>query len=161
MACQPVRRQPVERLLIRPYAASDEQEVIALWAECGLTVPWNNPARDIERKQQVNPEWFLVGVLGGEVVATCMAGYEGHRGWINYLATSPRHQRKGIGTRMIAEAERLLLAAGCPKINLQVRATNQDVIEFYRSVGYSEDHVVSLGKRLERDDPLARGHGGT
>ena len=142
-----------DTLLVRPYVPSDEQEVIALWVECGLVKPWNNPLRDIERKLRVNPEWFLVGVLDGNVVATCMAGYEGHRGWINYLAVAPTHRRQTIGALMMAEAERLLRAAGCPKINLQVRESNREVIEFYRCLGYSDDHVVSLGKRLEDDPP--------
>jgi ribosomal protein S18 acetylase RimI-like enzyme len=141
-----------ETLLIRPFVPSDAQEVITLWIDCGLVKPWNNPQRDIERKLQVNPEWFIVGVLDGKVIATCMAGYEGHRGWINYLAVDPTHRRQGIGSAMMAEAESQLQAAGSPKVNLQVRETNREVIEFYRSVGYSDDRVVSLGKRLE-DDP--------
>ena len=80
-----------------------------------------------------------------------MAGYEGHRGWINYLAVEPGRQRAGLGRALMAEAERLLCAAGCPKINLQVRSTNAAVIAFYRRLGYAEDAVVSLGKRLESD----------
>lgn len=81
-----------------------------------------------------------------------MVGYEGHRGWINYLAVDPDHQRLGYGRALMAEAERLLRAEGCPKINLQIRATNQGVIEFYRRLGYAVDEVVSMGKRLEHDD---------
>jgi len=142
-----------DTLLIRPFVPSDEQAAIALWIECGLVKPWNNPQRDIERKLHVNPEWFIVGVLDGKLVATCMAGYEGHRGWANYLAVALAHRRQGISAAMMAEAERLLKAAGCAKINLQVRETNREVIEFYRSVGYSDDRVVSLGKRLEDDPP--------
>jgi ribosomal protein S18 acetylase RimI-like enzyme len=143
----------VDDLLIRPYAPGDEAGVIALWIACGLVRPWNNPKRDIERKLQVHPEWFLVSTLNDEIVATCMAGYEGHRGWINYLAVSPRHRRQGIGSRMMAEAEHRLIGAGCPKVNLQVRESNTEVLAFYRSIGYSDDHVVSLGKRLEADSP--------
>lgn len=142
------------RLVIRPYAPLNAQEVIALWVECGLVKSWNNPQRDIERKLAVNPEWFIVGMLDGQVVATCMAGYEGHRGWINYLAVHPDYRRQGFGAAMMAEAEDLLRAAGCPKINLQVRETNREVIEFYHSIGFSDDKVVSLGKQLEEDPPL-------
>lgn len=141
------------QLHIRPYQRDDERAVIELWIDCGLVAPWNNPKRDIERKLRVNAEWFLVGVHEGRLVATCMAGYEGHRGWINYLAVSPSHRRQGIGATMMAEAESRLRAAGCPKINLQVRVTNQEVIEFYRSIGFSDDHVLSMGKRLEPDEP--------
>jgi ribosomal protein S18 acetylase RimI-like enzyme len=142
-----------DQLEVRPYSPSDEQDVIDLWSECGLVKPWNNPRRDIERKLLVNPEWFLVGVVEGRVVASCMAGYEGHRGWINYLAVSPSFRRRGIATAMMAEAEMRLTAAGCPKINLQVRESNQPVTQFYRSIGFSDDHVVSMGKRLEPEHP--------
>jgi ribosomal protein S18 acetylase RimI-like enzyme len=138
-------------LVIRPYQLMDEAGVVELWLQCNLVVPQNNPRRDIQRKLQVNPEWFLVGVFGGHVVATCIAGYEGHRGWINYLAVSPHHRRQGIGRRIMEEAEKRLKSAGCPKINLQVRETNRAVIQFYERIGYARDPVASMGKRLEHD----------
>ena len=138
-------------LVIRSYRPQDEAAVIDLWLQCNLVLPQNNPKRDIKRKLKVNPEWFLVGIMGGHIVATCMAGYEGHRGWINYLAVSPHHRRQGIGRKIMEEAERLLSSAGCPKINLQVRETNREVIKFYERIGYTRDLVVAMGKRLERD----------
>ena len=143
----------MNNLLIRPYHPDDEEAVIQLWIDCELVVPQNNPKRDIERKLKVNPEWFLVGLFNGEVVATCMAGYEGHRGWINYLAVPPKNRRRGFATQMMNEAENLLKNAGCPKINLQIRDTNSQAIEFYKSIGFITDKVVSMGKRLEPDAP--------
>lgn len=137
---------------IRPFRPGDSDEVVLLWEMCGLVVPWNDPHRDIGRKMEVQPEMFLVGVSEDSVVATVMAGYEGHRGWINYLAVHPAMVRSGIGTRMMRMAEELLGNAGCPKVNLQVRSSNTGVIEFYRRIGYSVDDVVSMGKRLETDD---------
>ncbi|HEY0602257.1 MAG TPA: GNAT family acetyltransferase [Herpetosiphonaceae bacterium] len=133
---------------IRPYQAADEAQVIALWHQCNLVVPWNDPQRDIALKIEVQPHMFLVGVLDTTVIATIMAGYEGHRGWLNYLAVSPEHQRHGIGRRMVEEATALLQAAGCPKINLQIRTSNTDVIAFYKRLGFTIDDVVSMGKRL-------------
>lgn len=124
---------------------------MGLWAECGLVVPQNNPERDIQRKLGVNSELFLVGILGNEVVGTCMAGYEGHRGWINYLAVHPDYRRLGIATIMMKAAEDKLRKMGCPKINVQIRISNQEVIKFYESIGFSDDQVVSMGKRLEDD----------
>ncbi len=138
---------------IRPYRTTDEKRVIRLWIDCGLVVPHNNPIRDIERKLRMNPEWFLVGELDGKVVASCMVGYDGHRGWINYLAVSPSFQRKGYAREIMNNAEKILSDAGCPKINLQIRATNQKVIEFYKSIGFKIDDVISMGKRLEPDEP--------
>ena len=140
------------RLQIRPYLAGDETAVISLWKACGLVVSHNDPRKDIRRKLAVTPEWFLIGELDSVIVATCMAGYEGHRGWINYLAVSPHVQRQGIASRMMEEAQRLLKDAGCPKINLQIRSTNLQVIEFYESLGFKIDEVTSMGKRLESDE---------
>lgn len=140
-------------MIIRAYQNDDRKAVVNLWLECGLVVPHNHPGRDIERKLRVNPEWFLVGELDGALVATCMVGYEGHRGWINYLAVRPELQGQGYGREVMAEAERILKATGCPKINLQIRSTNHKVIEFYKSIGYKMDDVVSMGKRLEPDSP--------
>jgi ribosomal protein S18 acetylase RimI-like enzyme len=136
---------------IRPYEHRDEESVVQLWTDCGLVVPWNDPCRDIQRKLKVQADMFLVACLDNRVIATVMAGYDGHRGWINYLAVSPLCRRKGIGRRMMEEAEALLRAAGCPKINLQVRSTNDAVIEFYKRIGFKADDVMSLGKRLEPD----------
>ena len=137
---------------VRPFESSDEAAVVQLWTDGGLVVPWNDPGRDIQRKLKVQPEMFLVGCLDGQVIATVMAGYDGHRGWINYLAVHPDHQRAGFGRLMMKEAERRLRAAGCPKINLQVRGSNAAVIDFYERIGFKRDDVVSLGKRLETDD---------
>ena len=137
---------------IRPFAAGDEPAVVALWKTCGLTRPWNDPHKDIARKLRVQPELFLVGVETGELVASVMAGYEGHRGWVNYLAVHPTQQKKGYGRVLMSIIEEKLLAAGCPKINLQIRETNLDVIRFYEAIGYKQDKVVSFGKRLIPDD---------
>jgi ribosomal protein S18 acetylase RimI-like enzyme len=136
----------------RPFNKSDQQAVIDLWKDCGLVVPWNDPVKDIQRKLKVGPDLFLVGELAGEIVASVMGGYEGHRGWINYLAVSPRHQRKGYG-RLIMEAVELAIAQkGCPKINLQVRSSNTGMALFYQAIGYDIENVIGLGKRLESDN---------
>jgi len=136
---------------IRPYATGDETAVIALWEACRLTRPWNDPRKDIARKLAVQPELFLVGVLGDALVATAMAGYEGHRGWVNYLAVSPEHQRKGLGKALMREVEKRLIERGCPKLNVQVRAANGEALQFYRRLGYAQDEAIALGKRLIPD----------
>ncbi|MCA9005455.1 MAG: GNAT family acetyltransferase [Planctomycetaceae bacterium] len=137
---------------IREFELSDQAAVIELWKECQLVVPWNDPARDIQRKLAVDPDLFLVGEYSGSIVATVMGGYEGHRGWINYLAVSPAWQRRGFGRKIMQHVEVLIREKGCPKINLQVRETNQAVVSFYESLGYQCDHVIGLGKRLVSDD---------
>lgn len=137
---------------IRPFQISDESALVDLWRTCELVRPVNDPAKDIRRKLAVNPEWFLVGIMNDRLIASVMAGYEGHRGWINYLAVHPEHRLRGYGRLIMAEAERLLRGTGCPKINLQVRTNNRAVIAFYERIGYRVDDVMSLGKRLEHDE---------
>lgn len=136
---------------IRRFIKQDRKAVISLWRRCGLLVPWNHPDLDIDRKLRVQGELFLVGVIDNEVVATAMGGYEGHRGWINYLAVDPGMRRQGLGLMMMERIEDGLRAMGCPKINLQVRESNLDIIRFYERIGYSSDHVIGFGKKLSED----------
>ncbi|MCS5517890.1 GNAT family acetyltransferase [Curtobacterium flaccumfaciens] len=153
---------------IRPFRTEDTDAVVALWESCGLVRPWNDPRRDIARKLTVQPELFLVAepdATDGDdtdtgtdtdtaeagVVAAGMAGFDGHRGWVNYLAVRPDLQGSGLGRTLMAEFERLLTDLGCPKLNLQVRAGNEQVLGFYASLGYTDDRTVSLGKRLIPD----------
>ena len=138
---------------IRPYRDEDQDQVIELWMATGLYAPYNNPLEDIRRKIATQPELFLVGLVGDRVAATCMAGYEGHRGWINYLGVHPDHRRKGYASVIMARAEELLRKLGCPKINLQVRETNRAAVGFYTRIGFSDDRVISFGKRLKDDPP--------
>lgn len=137
---------------VRAFRAADEPAVVRLWTECGLTRAWNDPHKDILRKLSVQPELFLVGTIGGEIVASVMAGFDGHRGWVNYLAVAERHRRQGLGRLLMQRVERDLQAMGCPKLNVQIRAGNAAVVAFYEKLGYALDQTVSLGKRLIRDD---------
>ena len=137
---------------IRRFRKTDIESVLELWEDCGLVVPWNNPRLDIERKLRHQPELFIVGIIDNNIIATAMAGYDGHRGWVYYLAINPNYQKSGYGKLMMDEAERILLKMGCPKINIMVRDTNLDVINFYKSIGYETQSVSTLGIRLISDD---------
>jgi ribosomal protein S18 acetylase RimI-like enzyme len=137
---------------LRAFRESDEDQVVALWHACGLVRPWNDPHKDIERKLQVQRELFLVIEDEPRIVATIMAGYDGHRGWVYYLAVAPSHRGQGIATRLMRHVEQLLEERGCPKLSLLVRSTNAGVLEFYRKLGYAQDASVPLGRRLIADD---------
>lgn len=137
---------------IRTYVDDDQEEVITLWKKCNLVRPNSDPKKDILRKSKVNPELFLVGTLEDRVVATVMGGYEGHRGWANYLAVDPHHQKRGFGKKIMSSLEEMLVAKGCPKLNLQVRRDNQTALNFYSKTGFKNDDVISLGKRLIYDE---------
>lgn len=140
-------------LELRSFRLDDETAVIALWHECGLVRPWNDPKRDIARKLTQQPELFLVGTIDGQVVASAMIGYDGHRGWVYYLAVAQAQRKLSIGRTLMAEAEHRLMELGCPKINLLVRTSNTAVLDFYDRLGYTRDDAVSLGKRLIPDGP--------
>ncbi len=139
-------------LKIRTYRPTDEANVIGLWKESGLLVPWNNPQADIERKYTDSPEMFFVGESSVALISTCMAGFDGHRGWIYFLAVRKRHQQQGIASRMVKHAESALRAVGCPKLELMVRDSNAGVISFYKKNAYQEEPVIVLSKRLVDDD---------
>ena len=134
--------------VIRAVLPEETEAVVDVWRRCGLVMPWNDPHLDIARKLGHRDDLFLVAVDDGDVVGTVMAGYEGHRGWLNYLAVDPPRRREGFGRALVEEAERRLRARGCPKINLQIRSSNREVADFYRNLGFSVDDVVSMGKRL-------------
>lgn len=134
---------------IRPYSELDETAVVELWREVFPNAPtWNVPEADIARKLKVQRELFLVATIGSEIVGTVMGGYDGHRGWVYYVVVSPRHRRQGIGTALMKRVEEGLTRLGCPKINLQVRVSNEEVVRFYTSLGYEVEERVSMGKRL-------------
>jgi ribosomal protein S18 acetylase RimI-like enzyme len=138
---------------IRPFEMSDQPALEMLWA--GVFAddpPWNHPAVLIASKLTVQPELLLVAILDGRLVGAVMAGFDGVRGWIYHLAVEPDVRRRGIGRRLIRAAESGLSKLGCPKVNLQVRASNPDVVEFYRTLGYQVEERVSMGRRLERHD---------
>jgi ribosomal protein S18 acetylase RimI-like enzyme len=134
---------------IRPFATTDRETVWTLWADAFPNEPaYNQSQRMIARKLRVQPELFLVAVEDGVVAGTVMAGYDGVRGWIHRLAVARTARRRGIGTALLREAEMRLLALGCPKVNLQVRASNAGVVAFYEAAGYKVEANISMARTL-------------
>jgi ribosomal protein S18 acetylase RimI-like enzyme len=143
---QPMKHGSCE---IEAYRASDQEHVVSLWEDVFRDdPPANAPLGMIARKLTVQPELFLVARVAGQLVGTVLAGFDGVRGWIHHLAVAPRYRRRGVASALMTAAERGLLALGCPKVNLQVRATNAEVVAFYRSLGYVVEERLSLGKRI-------------
>jgi ribosomal protein S18 acetylase RimI-like enzyme len=139
--------------MIRGFRESDTDAVVQLWHDCGLTRPWNDPHKDIARKLTVQPDLFLVTEQDGTLLGTAMIGFDGHRGWVSYLAVDERHRGEGHARAMMAEGERLLIELGCPKIMLMVRRDNFAVIDLYEHLGYETESTLLLGKRLIPDIP--------
>jgi ribosomal protein S18 acetylase RimI-like enzyme len=147
---------------LRPYEEADEAAVVALWREVFPDEPAHNvPEEVIARKLEVQRELFFVAVEGGQVVGTAMAGYDGHRGWVYAVAVKPSRRRRGVGAALMARVEEGLRAMGCPKLNLQVRASNREAVAFYEKLGYVVEDRVSMGKHLDSpagaDDRLSFG----
>ena len=137
---------------IRCFTEEDRSSVIELWKSCKLTRPWNDPNKDIDRKIKFQSELFLVGIVDSKLVSSAMAGYDGHRGSVFYLAVHPDYQGLGYGKQLMRHIESLLLQLGCPKLNIVVRSTNESVLEFYDILSYKPDDIISLGKRLISDN---------
>jgi ribosomal protein S18 acetylase RimI-like enzyme len=143
---------------VRAFRDADRAAVVELWARVFPEgAPRNAPAAMIENKLKVQSELLLVGevdeadaasVEAPRIVAAVMAGYDGVRGWIYHLAVAPECRRRGFGAQLVRASEAGLRALGCQKVNLQVRASNREVVAFYRSVGYEVEERVSMGRRL-------------
>jgi hypothetical protein len=118
---------------------------VALFA---YSAPHNDPALTIQKKMAVQPELFLVAHADGKVVGTVLVGYDGHRGWIYSLAVPPAFRGKWVGSTLMQRMEQLLGGRGCLKINLQVLAANADIIAFYKTLGFSVEERISMGKVL-------------
>lgn len=137
-------------VVVRAYQSEDKSAVVELWEICFPDdPPWNSPPDVIRRKLTVQPELLMVCLIEGRLVGTVLAGFDGFRGWVNKVAAHPEYQRKGIASRLMTEAEYALAAMGCPKLNIQVRAENASVVEFYKNAGYEIEDRISMGKRLE------------
>jgi ribosomal protein S18 acetylase RimI-like enzyme len=130
------------------YSPKYQDAVVDLWNQCDLIVPQNDPVEDIQKKMDFQPELFFIALLNGQPVGSIMVGYEGHRGWINYLAVLPSFQKRGYGRKLVNRAIVELRKIGCLKINLQVRSANASVVEFYKHLGFEEEDRISLGMRL-------------
>ncbi|WP_448205043.1 GNAT family acetyltransferase [Azospirillum sp. sgz302134] len=140
-------------LAIRPFADGDRDTVVALWTACELVVPWNDPVADIALALSKPNAAILVGHEGGRLVASVMVGHDGHRGWFYYLAVAPACRGRGYGRAMVAAAERWLIEAGMPKVQLLVRETNHAVMAFYERLGYATSPVTMMQKWLRTPSP--------
>jgi ribosomal protein S18 acetylase RimI-like enzyme len=135
--------------MIAPATLADEDAVIALWDACGLTRPWNPPARDFRRAVEQDNAAILLLRDGDTIVGSVMVGDDGHRGWIYYLAVAPAHRRAGTGRTLMAAAEHWMRARGVPKLQLMVRDGNADALAFYDALGFAHQPVAVLGRLLD------------
>jgi hypothetical protein len=136
-------------LSIRTYLVTDREPLIALWERCLLTRPWNDPSADIDLAIRADSAEIFIGLHGDHLIASVMVGFDGHRGWVYYLAVDPSYRKNGHGRKLMAIAEAWLVERHAPKIQLMVRGDNETAIGFYAALGYTEQNVKTIGKRLD------------
>ena len=137
---------------IRIYRERDREQVLALWQECDLIHPKNDPRKDLDRKKGFGEELFLVIEDREKIIGTVMGGYDGHRGIINYLGVHPSFRGQGLGKMLLQAVEQKLKDFGCPQVNLLVWSNNSEVLDFYEKSQYSKaNDIVLLRKRLISD----------
>jgi len=143
------QNRAVMTMHVRDFRESDRTALVALWAACGLTRPWNDPNDDIGRAVATRDATILVGHVGDQLVGSVMAGHDGHRGWVYYLAADPAFQGKGLGRELMEEAGLWLLSRGAPKLELMVREGNERAEKFYEALGFERQQVSVYGKWLK------------
>ena len=130
---------------IRKYQPQDRNALIQLWQSVFPDdPPHNEPSRVIDLKLTVD-DLIFVAEQAGEFVGACIAGYDGHRGWLYAVAVAEPYRRKGTGTALVTSAMASLKALGCMKVNIQIRATNKKVAAFYSALGFSAEDRLSMG----------------
>ncbi len=134
---------------IEPASAGDRAAVIALWQAAGLTRPWNDPGSDFDLALANPTSTILLAHDEAGLAGSVMAGFDGHRGWVYYLATDPDRLKHGIGRALMAAAEDWLRQLGCPRVRLMVRHDNLDARGFYTAIGYDDQDVVTMGRTLD------------
>lgn len=127
---------------------ADAAETVALWHACGLTRPWNDPHADFALALATSTSTILLARDGDTLIGSVMVGFDGHRGWIYYLAVAPNRRRGGLGRALMAAAEAWLAEHDAPKVQLMVRDTNDAALGFYARLGYAPQAVVTLGRFL-------------
>ncbi|WEK00563.1 MAG: GNAT family acetyltransferase [Candidatus Sphingomonas phytovorans] len=136
-------------LTLREAISTDAPAIIALWQACGLTRPWNDPQADFAQAVAGPTSTILVVEQERVLAGSVMVGFDGHRGWVYYVAVAPDHRRNGLGRTLMDSAEVWLRARGAPKIQLMVRDDNHAALGFYEALGLERQKVVTLGKFLK------------
>jgi ribosomal protein S18 acetylase RimI-like enzyme len=139
----------MDDVTIRKYCDEDRGQLAVLWRTVFPNdPPHNEPEYVIDAKRAVD-DLIFVAESSGTLYGACMAGYDGHRGWLYALAVLPEYRRKRIGSGLVEYAVRSLKLLGCRKVNLQIRSTNAEVETFYSSLGFRREDRLSMGTLID------------
>lgn len=134
---------------VRSCTPNDRELTVGLWERCGLTRPWNDPTADFDLAISNASSTVLAGFVDSSLIASAMVGFDGHRGWVYYVAVDPAHRKRGFGARMMQAAETWLRHKGAPKLQFMVREENEAALQFYAKLGFERQSVITLGRRLD------------
>lgn len=138
---------------IKRYKAADRDALVQFWQSVFPDEPAHNaPEKMLSEKLQVDDLIFIAVdsalEIPANIVGACMAGYDGHRGWLYAVGVLPSHRRLGIGEQLVTQSIDALRGLGCGKVNLQIRADNTAVADFYKSLGFDVEQRLSMGLRI-------------
>jgi ribosomal protein S18 acetylase RimI-like enzyme len=137
------------KIEVRDLGSEERDLAVALWSRCELTRPWNNPAADFDLALTNPSSTVLGGFAGSALVASLMVGFDGHRGWVYYVAVDEAHRGRGFGKRMMHSAEAWLREKGAPKLQFMVREGNDAALDFYAKLGFERQPVITLGRAID------------
>ena len=134
---------------IRKFQDADRSSLVNIWDTVFPNdPPHNEPSAVIEAKLAVD-DLIFVAEYEGKLVGACMAGYDGHRGWLYAVAVLKERRRNGTGEALVKYAMQSLKEIGCIKVNLQIRPTNTEVAAFYKTLGFATEERLSMGAFIE------------
>ena len=133
---------------IKTFTEEYTDDVLSLWKSVNLCANIEEARADILTKLSFQPELFFVAIHHKDLLGTCMAGFDGHRGWIYYLAVNPNFQKRGIGKALIHHAEIALKKLRCSKVLLMVADENIEVSNFYKNLNFETSPVKVFGKKI-------------
>jgi ribosomal protein S18 acetylase RimI-like enzyme len=135
----------------RELTESDGDVAATLWRDVDLVRAWNDPDGDFRSAIAGATSAVLGAEIDGVLVGTVMVGFDGHRGWLYYVAVAPIAQRRGVGTELTRRAEQWLKERGAHKVQLMVRRGNDAPRLFYTELGYEPSDVTVFQKWIDPD----------
>ncbi|NQY93305.1 MAG: GNAT family acetyltransferase [Campylobacteraceae bacterium] len=135
-------------MLIKKYNNTHRAGLISLWENA---FP-NNPEHDepnlmLDLKLKID-DLIFVALEDEKIIGSCMAGYDGHRGYLYSVAVSSEIRKGGVGRKLVSYTIDELKKLGCTKVNLHIRPTNTEVAQFYRSLGFEVEERICMSKLI-------------
>lgn len=139
---------------IRPARPGDEEGLIPLIGEFrvalaqfrGITreIDIEAAKKELAGYREENFPIFVAESDDGKIVGYLVCRVDGDVVWAESLFVSPESRRRGIGSALYAEAERLAQEVGNDSVYNWVHPNNDSIISFLRNRGYSVLNLIEL-----------------